>query len=147
MQKCEISFLSCLCYTSVKINKVAALPFFSSLFAKKLSFFFISSKDAQEKDLQYEKVWQFRYRNCSSQQRWQIRCLMESGIPAVLCIPSCCVVSPPSLCLQTSSDLPRSSVSCLSFFLKKKKKEKKIDCFERKHVATMCTRMHGHAAG
>lgn len=144
MQKCEISFLSCLCYTSVKINKVAALPF-SFPFCKKLFFFSISSKDAQEKDLQYEKVWQFRYRNCSSQQRWQIRCLMESGIPAVLCIPSCCVVSPPSLCLQTSSDLPRSSVSSLSFFFKKKRK--KSDCFERKHVATMCTRMHGHAAG
>lgn len=82
----------------------------------------------REKDLQYKKVWQFCYRNCSSQQRWQIRCLMESGIPAVLCIPSCCVVSPPSLCLQTSGDLPCSSVSCLSSGKKKKKKNVPVLC-------------------
>lgn len=121
----SVRFLfSCACVTQglpfPPAKRSVISHFFSFFFCKNFcSLPTLPAKMFRRKTCNKKKVWQFYYQNCSSQQRWQSRCLMESGIPAVLCIPSCCVVFPPSLCLQTSSDLPCSSDSCLTFFGKK----------------------------
>lgn len=137
---------SCLCYTSVKINKVAALPFFFS-FCKKLFFLHFHQRRSAERLAIWKSLaislskLQFtaKMANSLSDGIWYPGCALHSKL-------LCCL---PSKLMPTNFEWPSPQQRSVPVFLlsKKKKKDKKIDCFERKHVATMCTRMHGHAAG